>query len=78
MIKHIPFTLYPVTDMARARRFYEEMLGLRLIRREVRQFEWVEYDFPKVYTGTIAVPVSMCGETSGLARPKLEPGLGSA
>jgi predicted enzyme related to lactoylglutathione lyase len=44
MIKHIAFTLYPVTDMARARRFYEETLGLRLARREVREFEWVEYD----------------------------------
>lgn len=36
MIKHIAFTLYPVTDMARARRFYEETLGLRLTRREAR------------------------------------------
>ena len=44
MIKHIAFTLYPVTDMARARRFYEDTLGLRLTRREVREFEWVEYD----------------------------------
>jgi predicted enzyme related to lactoylglutathione lyase len=44
MIKHIAFTLYPVTDMARARRFYEETLGLRLTRREAREFEWIEYD----------------------------------
>lgn len=44
MIKHIAFTLYPVTDMARARRFYEETLGFRLTRREAREFEWVEYD----------------------------------
>lgn len=44
MIKHIAFTLYPVTDMARARRFYEDTLGLRLTRREAREFEWVEYD----------------------------------
>ena len=44
MIKHIAFTLYPVTDMARARRFYEDTLGLCLTRREVREFEWVEYD----------------------------------
>ena len=44
MIRHIAFTMYPVSDMARARRFYEETLGLRLTRREAREFEWVEYD----------------------------------
>ncbi len=27
MIKHIAFTMYPVTDMERARRFYEDTLG---------------------------------------------------
>lgn len=44
MIKRIAFTLYPVTDMARARRFYEDTLGLDVTRREAREFEWVEYD----------------------------------
>ena len=44
MVNSIAFTLYPVTDMARARRFYEDTLGLRLTRREAREFEWVEYD----------------------------------
>ena len=44
MIKHIAFTMYLVTDMARARQFYEETLGLRLTRREAHEFEWVEYD----------------------------------
>lgn len=44
MIKHIAFTVYPVTDMARARRFYEEVLGLRMARCEAHEFEWVEYD----------------------------------
>lgn len=44
MIKHIAFTMYPVTDMARARRFYEDTLGLRLSRREAHEFDWVEYD----------------------------------
>ena len=44
MIKHIAFTMYPVTDMVRARRFYEDTLGLQLTRREAREFEWVEYD----------------------------------
>ncbi|SPP64377.1 VOC family protein [Nitrospira lenta] len=44
MIKRIAFTVYPVTDMPRARRFYEEILGLRMARRESHEFEWVEYD----------------------------------
>ena len=41
-IKSIAFTMYPVIDMARARRFYEETLGLHA----AREFEgqWVEYD----------------------------------
>jgi hypothetical protein len=30
--------------MKRPRDFYEETLGLCLARREVRDFEWVEYD----------------------------------
>lgn len=29
-VKHIAFTVYPVKDMARARSFYEQDLGLRL------------------------------------------------
>ena len=44
MIKHIAFTMYPVTDMVRARRVYEDTLGLRLTRCEASEFEWVEYD----------------------------------
>ena len=44
MIKHIAFTMYPVTDIARARKFYEDTLGLCLTRREAGEFEWVEYD----------------------------------
>lgn len=41
MIKHIAFTMYPVKDMARARRFYEEALGLAPTK-DCRG-EWVEY-----------------------------------
>ncbi len=44
MITHIAFTMYPVTDMARACRFYEDTLSLRLTRREASELEWVEYD----------------------------------
>ena len=52
MIKHIAFTMYHVTDMTRARRFYEEILGLRMARREAHEFEWVEYDLDE---GTFAL-----------------------
>lgn len=41
MIKHIAFTMYPVSDMARARKFYEEALGLG-VTKNFRD-EWVEY-----------------------------------
>lgn len=41
MIKHIAFTLYPVKDVAAARKFYEQDLGLTL----GKDFggKWVEY-----------------------------------
>lgn len=42
MIKCIAFTTYPVTDIARARKFYEQDLGLRIAR--VFQEAWSEYD----------------------------------
>jgi catechol 2,3-dioxygenase-like lactoylglutathione lyase family enzyme len=29
MFKKVAFTMYPIADVARARRFYEETLGLR-------------------------------------------------
>jgi extradiol dioxygenase family protein len=29
MFKKVAFTYYPVTDVARARKFYEETLGLK-------------------------------------------------
>lgn len=47
-IKEIPFTGYPFTDVDRSRKFYEEVLGLKLtmlveINPEKTQF-WIEYD----------------------------------
>ena len=44
MIKKIAFTLYVVKDMARARKFYEQDLGLRC----TEQFgeDWIECDLP--------------------------------
>ena len=41
MIKHIAFTVYPVTDMNRARAFYEGTLGLSV--SDDYDNHWVEY-----------------------------------
>ena len=42
MITSMAFTMYPVTDIARARRFHEQDLGLTVSR--VFQDAWIEYD----------------------------------
>ena len=42
IVKHIAFTMYPVKDMERARRFYEEVLGLQTTCVAARG-KWVEY-----------------------------------
>jgi len=42
--KEIAFTAYPVTDMARARAFYEGVLGLSASRTFGKEPVWVEYD----------------------------------
>lgn len=52
-VTEIAFTCYPVTDLKRARRFYEEVLGLRQSRcfgTEDRGF--VEYD---IGSSTLAI-----------------------
>ena len=48
--KEIAFTCYAVTNMPKARKFYEGVLGLKLSRKFSKNF--VEYD---VGSGTIAV-----------------------
>lgn len=58
-IKEIAYTGYPVTDVPRARGFYEQVLGLK----PTQQFEhegkhWIEYD---IGAGTIAIS-NMSGE----------------
>jgi predicted enzyme related to lactoylglutathione lyase len=47
MFKKVAFTMYPVTNVARARAFYEENLGLRRgsMGNQGEQY-WVEYDLP--------------------------------
>ncbi len=42
MINSIAFFAYPVSDIARARRFYESILGLKMTQNF--RDEWLEYD----------------------------------
>jgi predicted enzyme related to lactoylglutathione lyase len=50
----IAFTCYPVTDMARARKFYEGILGLKstITVGEAGGMQWTEYDLG---AGTLAL-----------------------
>lgn len=50
MITEIAFTVYPVTDVPRARRFYEDILGLK--PESNWEDKWVEYD---IKGGTFAI-----------------------
>jgi predicted enzyme related to lactoylglutathione lyase len=50
-IKNIAFVGIPVTDMQRAREFYEEVLGLR-VAEQMGGGRWVEYD---VGNNTLAI-----------------------
>jgi predicted enzyme related to lactoylglutathione lyase len=48
MFKKVAFTMYPITDVARARRFYEETLGLkRGSMGNQGDNYWMEYDLPE-------------------------------
>jgi predicted enzyme related to lactoylglutathione lyase len=47
MFKKVAFTMYPVSDVPRARKFYEETLGLKPGLAGGRGDRWwVEYDLP--------------------------------
>jgi len=50
MITEIAFYVYPVSDMARARRFYEEVLNLKV--ESNFDEEWIEYGMGN---GTFAI-----------------------
>lgn len=60
MIQSIAFTMYPVTDMARSRKFYEEVLGLKMGSNFGDQ--WVEYHLGE---GTFAITTMNIGRTPG-------------
>jgi len=58
-IKDIAFTGYPVTDIARARRFYEGVLNLKsTVQFEHEGKHWIEYD---IGPATLAIS-NMAGE----------------
>jgi len=55
-INEISFSCYPVTDMPRAREFYEGILGLKAtMDHEMEGGHWVEYD---IGAGTLAIGVA--------------------
>ena len=60
MITSIAFTVYPVSDMVRARAFYEHVLGLHVSQHY--QDVWVEYD---VGDSTFAITTTDRGHTPG-------------
>lgn len=47
MFQKVAFTMYPVKDVARARKFYGETLGLKegSVGNQGEQY-WIEYDLP--------------------------------
>lgn len=52
-IKEIAFTGYPVTDVPRARAFYEQVLNLKpTLQYEHEGKHWIEYD---IGPGTLAI-----------------------
>jgi predicted enzyme related to lactoylglutathione lyase len=47
MFKKVAFTMYPVTDVKRARAFYEETLGFKVGSHGGQGDKWwIEYDLP--------------------------------
>lgn len=50
--REIAFVAYPVTNMARARKFYEGVLGLKPTGLVKRGAKWVEYE---IGSGTLAI-----------------------
>lgn len=66
MIKRIAYTLYPVVDMARARKFYEGELGL-MATADYADGQWVEFDVGGCFVLTTMTPVKPSTEAGGHA-----------
>lgn len=64
MFRKVAFTMYPVVDMARARRFYEETLGLPQGTGSTER-GWVEFDLPG--GGCLAITIHAQNEPSAAA-----------
>jgi predicted enzyme related to lactoylglutathione lyase len=64
-VNEIAFSCYPVADMARARRFYEEVLGLKptMVVGEPGGMQWTEYD---VANGTLSLGAGAPDWTPGV------------
>ena len=67
MIKHVAFFIFPVTDMARSRQFYEEVLGLKYAGSFMDQGNWVEYDINGVTLGISDRLPAPSGSGGGIA-----------
>jgi predicted enzyme related to lactoylglutathione lyase len=66
MLKKVAFTMYPIRDVARARRFYEEALGLKVgLNGNHGDKWWIEYDLPG--GGCIALANFVSDEPSAAA-----------
>jgi predicted enzyme related to lactoylglutathione lyase len=66
-IKEIAFVFHPITDLARARKFYEELLGLK-VSLEIEFAPgswWIEYDIG----GAALAVCNLCMDPSGVITP---------
>ena len=64
MFEKVAFTMYPVTDLARAEQFYRETLGLGASTGSVKS-GWVEFDLPG--GGCLALTIHSGAEPSAKA-----------
>lgn len=64
MVKKIAYTLYPVVDMSRARKFYQEELGL-VASAEYADGQWVEYESGGCFVLTSLAPVTPSRNSGG-------------
>jgi len=56
-VNEVAFFCYPVTDMARSRKFYEEVLGLKPTKvTKTEGGNWVEYDIGATTLGLGQAP----------------------
>lgn len=64
-VQEIAFSCYPVSDMARARKFYEEVLGLKptMVVGEPGGMQWTEYD---IANGTLSIGAGAPDWTPGV------------